>query len=424
MVRLSGADALDVARAVCDHPRLRGEVESHRAFLAVVRSPVDGAELDEALVLPMNGPDTYTGEDVVEFSCHGGDVTARLVVDACLAAGARAAGPGEFTRRAFLNGRLSLDQAEAVADLIHADDALSARAALGRLRGGLRRAIDDLEGPLLELLTSLEGGLEFHEDEDVGPAADEVSRVLAAGRDRIAALLADADAGRLVRDGVHVVFSGPPNAGKSSLFNALLGESRALVDAEPGTTRDIVSERLVIDGVTFVLHDTAGLRDDAGRVESAGVGKAREAAGTADIVLAVSPLDGEAAPEFVADGVTVIPVGSRCDLVEGVGDGLCTSSVTGEGLDALKQALIDAVDADRLKNVARTGRALGDRHRERLEEALDDLADLTDRQATGAPDEVVATLLAAALSRLGETTGRVYSERLLDHVFSAFCVGK
>ena len=427
VVRVSGPAALAVARNVCDHDGLRGEVVSHYALVGLIRHPEGGEAVDQAVVLPMIAPGSYTGEDVVEISCHGGEQTARLVLDACLSAGAAMAGPGEFTRRAFLNGRLSLDQAEAVADLIHADDALSARAALAQLRGGLRRELAAVETPLLELHAQLEGSLEFGDEDDVGPDSASMMEVFASSLESVDTLLADARGGRLIRDGVQVVLMGPPNAGKSSLFNALLGEQRALVDHEAGTTRDVVSSRLSIEGVTFVLHDTAGLRDDGDRVESAGVALTRREAARADLVLQIQPLDG--APTVFEDCcAAVLRVGSRADLASDMTlyDGLdvATSARTGEGLDELRRLMTAAVDAGRMNEVARAGRALSQRHRERLEAARSDLVLLREQAGAHTAVEVLASLLSGVLAQLGEVTGRVYSERLLGEVFSRFCVGK
>lgn len=428
VVRVSGADALGVGRRVTSLPAAAWAADAgHRARLAEVRRPGGGEALDQVLVLPMHGPGTYTGEDAVEFFCHGGAVPASLVLEACLAAGARQAGPGEFTRRAFLNGRLSLDQAEAVADLIHAEDRLAARAALARLRGGLRAQVEAVERPLLDLLAELEGSLEFseHEPADVPPAR--TAAVLDAAVAAVERLLADADAGRRVRDGVRTVLAGPVNAGKSTLFNTLLGRERALVDADAGTTRDVVTARLELEGLTFRLHDTAGLRDAAGRVEAAGIARTREALAGADLVLWLRPLDDPAVPDPPETDAPVLTLATRCDLAPRAAapaGALRISSRTGEGLDELRAAMVRIAGAERMHEVARAGHALARRHRERLRDARDALAELRGMVAAGAPDEVTASLLTPPLRSLGEVTGRVFSERLLGEVFSKFCVGK
>ncbi len=440
IVRLSGPAALDVARRLVGERALpRGGVRSHLAFAATLRGGAaadEGREvLDHGLVLPMLAPRSYTGEDVVELHCHGGALCARRVVRACRDAGARPAGPGEFTRRAFLNGRLSLDQAEAVADLIHAEDELAGRAALRQLRGGLRRDVGAIERPLLDLLARLEGGLEF---EDADAEASAVPRaglliVLDAALAALARLLADADAARRVREGVHVVLLGAPNAGKSSLFNALLAQERAMVDAEPGTTRDVVTARLRHGGVVFVLHDTAGLRPEGGRIEALGMTRAREAAAAADVVLLLSDLtapDGEEVA--VAAGVTILKVATKADLAAAArrdaaraSGRVVTSAHDGAGLDELRATLLAAADGERLREVADLGHVFNERQRYRLAAARDELATLRDEVAQrDAPAEVAASLLAGILAELGEVTGRVFSEHLLGEVFARFCVGK
>jgi tRNA modification GTPase len=434
IVRLSGPAALDVAARLAGTSAFAQGVRSHRARAARLVDPVSGETLDEALLLPMRGPRSYTGEDVVEFQCHGGLLTARRVLRACLAAGAAAASPGEFTRRAFLNGRLSLDQAEAVADLIAAEDELAAGAALARLRGGLRDEIASVERPLLGLLADWEGALEFGEEETVGPSRDAANAVLTAAHERINALLSRAEAGRRARHGVHVALVGPPNAGKSSLFNALLGEERALVDPEPGTTRDVIEGRLTCGGVVFVLHDTAGLRADPGRVESLGINRTRATAERADLLIEVHPLDVEQEPLAAIDSpASRIRVGTRADrLVDDAAacgalavDVLPTSAHAGWGLDALREALLAAVDAAAIRETAALGVALGARHRERLATTRDGLCELDALLRAGeAREEVLATLLGAHLSALGEISGRVYTETLLGEIFSRLCVGK
>ncbi len=411
VVRVSGPRALAVAAAVFRPRRPGAPWRTHRARLGLVVWPEAGRReglspgdaLDQALALPL------------------------------LAAGARPAGPGEFTRRAFLNGRLSLDQAEAVADLIHAEDELAARGSLAQLRGGLRREIDALEAPLLDLLARLEGALEFAEADDQAAFDREeaIARVRAglAGVDR---LLARAPAARRVREGVHVVLSGEPNSGKSALFNALLGEPRALVDPEPGTTRDVLTATLRHDGLSFVLHDTAGLREAAGRVEALGIARAREALAAADLELRVWDLTRPAPPPPAAGGGSWLLTASKADLVPaerkeeaGRQGALVTSAVTGEGLPGLLAALAGAADADGLREAARVGTLVNERHQYSLMRFRECLADLLDALEQGAAgEEVAAGLLAAGLGELGEITGRIFTERLLGDVFARFCVGK
>ena len=432
VVRLSGPRALEFATTLLSDEGKRAELRSHQAFLGVPRCPRSRDELDEALVLPMVAPGSYTGEDTVEFYCHGGLLPARLVTEACLELGARPAGPGEFTRRAFLNGRLSLEQAEAVADLIGAENRLAAKGALRQLRGGFKRRMTSLEKPLLELLAKLEGGLEFGEEAELAVPGERIAAALDDALDRVDRLLAHAKAGRQLREGVQVTFVGEPNAGKSSLFNALLGEPRALVDNEPGTTRDIVEAQIRHRGCTFSLHDTAGLRDDGGRVEAMGVARARDAAAAADLVVQVVDLASgarDADPPLEREA-SVLVVGAKADLVteaelQRVADSVfVTSARDGRGVEALKDALHAAAAAERLDAAASLGVVLNRRHVHRLTAFRGNLQELRANAGTGTAQEVVCSMLHAALCDLGEITGRVFTEKLLGEIFGRFCVGK
>ncbi len=442
VVRLSGPAALPIARRIVSGNALGEPVASHRARLAVLRWPLEGLpvaefsgavtpgqELDEALVLPLLSPHGYTGEDTVEFSCHGGWLPARLVAAACQAAGARAAGPGEFTRRAFLNGKLSLDEAEAVADLIQAEHAAGARAALAQLRGGLEREIAGLADPLRALLVAIEGAMEFADEEDAGPPPAEVAAVVAASLARGEDLAATAGAGRRLREGVQVVLAGPPNVGKSSLFNALLGEDRVLVDAEAGTTRDVVSARVVRGGLLYVLHDTAGLREDGGRVEQLGMRRTEQAVAAADVVLHLTAAGDDATASVAAPAgsaaVTVITKGDLRPDASSPAGAVPTSSLTGAGLGELWRRIEQEAQAANLHSLAARGILLNARHQARLRACHGHLAQLAASLRAGpvTPD-IVATALRLALLDLDEISGRVFTEQLLADIFARFCVGK
>jgi len=430
VVRLSGPEAVAMAGMVFESRRFGPKIESHRAVYGILFSSNKEKEtsypVDQVLALPLLGPNSYTGEDTVEFFCHGGRMVARMVVAACRKVGARPAGPGEFTRRAFLNGRLSLDQAEAVADLIHAESEASARGAIRQLLGGLDDQLSAIENPLLDLLSRIEGSLEFVEEEEVGVPAEEVIDTLKNSRAKVAELLAMAPAGRLLRDGIHVVLAGPPNVGKSSLFNALLEEDRAIVDDEAGTTRDVISARLVRDGTMFVFHDTAGLRDDPGRVEKMGIDRTWKKVNEADLVLLLSDPEGPEPNTREGHEIPVIKVTTKADLVKGNKDNmLCVSSTTGQGLPELWAALDLAVRGFRLQEAVTMGVVLNERHLHRLATTRSDLEILIHELETGAPgDEVTGTMLSSILSGLGEVSGRVFTEQLLESVFQRFCVGK
>ncbi|PID79045.1 tRNA uridine-5-carboxymethylaminomethyl(34) synthesis GTPase MnmE [bacterium DOLJORAL78_65_58] len=439
-VRLSGPGARDIAARVfhCSEGSLS---TSHMAVYGILKdvNTKQGAfddvneAIDQVIALPMWAPRSYTGEDTVEFFCHGGTVVSRMVAAACRRAGARPATAGEFTRRAFLNGKLSLDQAEAVADLIHAESETAARAAVRQLLGGLDKQLTQVETPLLSLLARVEGGLEFLDDEVPEVPAEEVAAVLRAALEGIDALLAMAPAGRLLRDGIHVVLRGKPNVGKSSLFNRLVEEDRAIVDDEAGTTRDVVSQRVTRAGRVYVLHDTAGLREARGRVEARGIERTAEAARQADIILDLDsgpgPVGGKEVQESPGEAI-VLKVRTKADLGDPAvpfGDAIPTSSVTGEGVQELWRRIADSVDRFALDRAVRLGVVMNERHRHKLESSRRELARLLAEYADEAcapGNDVAGTLLASILAQLGEISGRVYSEHLLESVFSRFCVGK
>ena len=404
VVRVSGPAAFSIAT------RLSGrDVSAALAgrFLRATLCDRDDVPLDDALLLVFAAPKSYTGEDVVEFQTHGGAVTPARVLEACIAAGARLARRGEFTLRAFLNGRMDLSCAEAVIDLVDARTERAASDALARLGGALTAPFEKIYSASLDLSAKVEHALDLSEDELPSEFFAECLEERDALVGFIDSVLATAHEGRLLREGALVVISGPPNAGKSSLMNALLGENRVIVSPAAGTTRDSVEESISIDGFPVRLVDTAGLRTTADAVEEEGVARAEKLAASADIVLS---LDGAEFPNGIA-------VHSKCDL--GHGPGLNVSSKTGEGLDALKLAI-----AAKLREMAaRPDEAEADvsaRQREVLERARTSLV-----SCDPSHDLVLAAnAFRTAAQTIGELLGRVYSEDMLDNLFSRFCVGK
>ncbi len=405
VVRVSGPDAWAVAEKVTG--RAIGDGQVGRFFFSRFRR--GEAVVDSGLTLVFKGPQSYTGEDVVEFQGHGGSVPPRRVLEACIAAGARLARRGEFTARSFLNGRLDLSAAEAVIDLIDARTDRAADDAQSRLDGALSERYSALYGSALEMSARMEHMLDVDEDEIPAGTMEAVAEGIAALRRRIDRLIATGREGRLLRDGALVVLAGAPNAGKSSLMNALLGERRAIVSNEAGTTRDSIEEGLDIDGWPVRLVDTAGLRQAAGAVEAEGVARAEALISRADVVVALD-----------CDIPGALRIHAKCDLDDERAEGstLKVSSKTGEGLDALKCAI-----AARLSELAANGSEepadVTARQLELLERARASLA------GADAVDPVLAAnALRGAAEAVGEIIGKTYSDDLLDSIFSRFCVGK
>jgi tRNA modification GTPase len=422
IVRLSGAQARAIGTAIAG----RALVPRHAHH---VRFRHGDETLDDGLALLFAAPASYTGEDVVELQAHGSRAVLAQLLDACLALGARPARPGEFTERAFLEGRLDLAQAEAVADLIAAGDVRAARAARRALDGEFSQRVDAIAAALLHVRVHCEAAIDFVDEPlDTLGGAELHARIDAIASD-LDALLAAAERGRRLRDGLHAVIVGPPNAGKSSLLNALAGVERAIVTDVAGTTRDVLHETVRVEGIELTLADTAGLRDSADAIEREGMRRAHgelERGDLAIVVLDARELAGgrEAMREAVASVPHVLWVANKCDLVDAPPpDGfLAVSAHTGEGLDVLRgrlHAIALGPDADTAQG-AFTART---RHVHALEQARDELA-LARVQLAHEHLELAAEQLRRAHDALGEITGRVHADNLLGHVFAGFCIGK
>ena len=431
LIRLSGRGAFDIGARVLhpfhpDRPRV--------AVRVAVRHPTTGEDLDLGLAICYPGPASYTGEDQIEIATHGGLLVPGEVVAACVAAGARPAEPGEFTRRALQNGKVDLVQAEATADLIDAGAPAQRRRALQQLERGLSRRLEALRDEILQLEALIAYDIDFPE-EDEGPVPPEqVERAWHVVHDRLTRLLATAPEGERLHAGALVVIAGPPNAGKSSLFNALLGHERAIVTEIPGTTRDAIEAPAVLDGFPFRLVDTAGLRDSPDRVERLGIEVSRRYLAGADLVLfceeAGAASDTAARAAFLAEVQSpVLFVATKADLRPPTArppDRLTASvsTVTGEGLDAVKRSLAEAA----FGNLVRLGDVepivTRERHRMALVEALRELEAFHDARARGVDAAATATHLAAAVGALDDLIGVVTPDDVLDRVFGSFCVGK
>ena len=400
-----------------------------QARVAELRSfaGADGEPVDEGIALYFPSPGSYTGEPVIELQGHGGPTVMALLVEAAVAHGARLAEPGEFSKRAFLNDKLDLAQAEAIADLIDSGTAQAARAALRSLSGDFSRAVNELVSQLTNLRVHVEAAIDFPEEE-IDFLSDQ--KLLQRIDDCAAAfekLLATATVGRVLRDGYQVVLVGKPNAGKSSLMNRLSGEETAIVTEIAGTTRDILRERIDIDGLAVELVDTAGLRDNPDIIEQEGIRRARAAMANADAVLWIQDAtddDTDEIGERVADGVPIVVVRNKIDLVDDHSEddeAICLSATTGAGLDALRDEIRRLAGYKNLGEGALTARR---RHVDALRRAANHFE--TGRKALSEKHagELLAEELRLAQQALGEITGTVSSDDLLGLIFADFCIGK
>ncbi len=428
IIRVSGPAAISVTNS-CFVPTARAP--AHRVATLGHLHAADGSVLDHGLLLLFKGPRSLTGEDVVELHLHGGRAHLEACLDVVLAAGARMARPGEFLERAFHNDKLDLTRAEAIADLVTASTDRAAKAARAHLQGGLADRTLAMIDETLRVLAAIEVNIDFI-DEDV-PLHD--PDALATQLDRIAAdaraLAGTFASARLLREGARVVLAGPPNAGKSSLFNALCGFARAIVTPLPGTTRDTLVEALDLGGVPVLLTDTAGLRETDDVVERAGIDRTEQALDEADLVLVVAPPRADASawdrPEALAVRPSrVVHVFSKADLLPAdaplPSPGVRVSAETGEGLGALRDAIVQALGLgagfDETLSVSRV------RHRDALLRATMALERAAAGLRAGETPELPAVDLQEALGAFGELTGRVTPEDMLDRLFATFCIGK
>jgi tRNA modification GTPase len=418
IIRVSGPKVPAIAKAVIGKlPQAR--VAVHADFL-----DARGERLDEGLALYFQAPHSYTGEAVLELQGHGGPLVTHAVLEAVLDAGARLAEPGEFTRRAFLNGKLDLAQAEAVADLIDAASREAARSALRSLAGEFSAAIQALVAQLTELRALTEAMLDFPEEDVDSLHRDDAQARLARLRAALEDVLEKSRQGSLLRSGIHVVLAGRPNVGKSSLLNRLAGEERAIVTAQPGTTRDALRESIQIEGVPIVVVDTAGLRASRDEVERLGMARTHEEMARADLVLVVLEAGRLEAPEApLPEGAARITVINKIDLVPGLAAGRTSGEVrvsakTGAGLDALREAILAAAGWGARGETVFLAR---ERHLRALAEARRHLESAARQEAQW---EFFAEELRLAQDALGTITGRVGADDLLGEIFARFCLGK
>ena len=426
VIRVSGVAAAAIARALLG----REPVPRHAHYCAI--ADASGAPIDRGLLLYFKAPRSYTGEDVVELQTHGSPVVLRLLLARLVELGARHARPGEFSERAFLNGKLDLAQAEAVADLIASSSETAARAALRSLEGEFSRRVRALAAAIVRLRVWIEAAIDFPEEEIDFLSAPELRADLAAARTDLAALLDGARRGVRLADGLHVVIVGPPNAGKSSLLNALAASERAIVTEIPGTTRDVLRETIEIDGIALTLVDTAGLRESPDVVEREGIRRARAELERADVALLVTDTDvagtDVASLAGVPPGARRIVVHNKIDLRDGTahrerraGDvHLWLSAKTGAGVELL-HAELRSLASGESGDGAWTARA---RHVAALENARTHLAAAESALIERNAGELAAEELREVAHALGGITGEFTSENLLGAIFGSFCIGK
>jgi tRNA modification GTPase len=426
LIRISGEGAIAVADLVYRGKGTPSEFPSHTQRLGEI---VEGDRMIDQVMLSVHrAPASYTGEDLVEISCHGGILVAARVLEACLYAGARAARPGEFSERAFLNGKMDLTQAEAVMDLIRAQSDLALRSASEQLEGRLGAEIRKIRAQLIELLAHVEAAIDFPE-EDIAPDQGRKLRArLDSVRQKMGDLLATAEQGRILREGIRAVIYGPVNAGKSSLLNRLLGYERAIVSERPGTTRDTIEEVINLRGIPIRLLDTAGLRDSPDELEREGMARTERSLATADLRLHILDRNTAKPAQFQenATGQIEIVLLNKSDLPEHSDwrnhAALRISCLEEDGLRGLEDAILGEISQHHLR--AENALAINARHRDCLRRALEscELARATMKE--GLAPEYMAVDLRAALRAVGEITGEENVEEILDSIFAQFCIGK
>lgn len=441
IIRLSGPAAIDIAEKIFKANKgtsLAGR-RSHSLLLGTVYDPADGTDVDEVLISVMRAPGTYTREDVVEINCHGGVVAVQKILNLVCATGARPAAPGEFTMRAFLNGRLDLAQAEAVIDIINSQTEAQLKVAVDQLEGGLSQKIGRISEGLIAVLAQLEAAVDFSDEDIEVLPIDDLSRMLQAAHAELKALGETSGRGRILREGIDTAIVGLPNVGKSSLLNALLRQERAIVTAVPGTTRDVIEEAISVKGVPLRIKDTAGIRHSDDEAEIMGVELSRKTIKTAMLVLCVIDGSRPISREDIAlvgeiKSEPAVLVINKADLPEDNSVAelelpanfkarVRVSALTGDGIEELEDSIerlffagdIDMSDKTLITNA---------RHSQLIERATGATREALELLEASMPEEIVSTVLNDVLSDLGEITGETVSEDILGRIFSQFCIGK
>jgi len=444
IIRISGDQAVSIAARILQTRGGKGVEDSvsHSLSYGMVRDPSTGERLDEVMFAVMRAPKTYTRADTVEVYCHGGAVLLHRVLDLLIRQGAQLAEPGEFTKWAFLNGRIDLTQAEAVMDLIHAKSEAGQRAAMAQMEGGLHRRVERLRSEAIHLLAEIEAGIDFTEEDIQFLSQEQIRNQLAEIMAGTEELLKTATSGQAVREGIATAIIGRPNVGKSSLLNALLMQNRAIVTPIPGTTRDVLEEYLNLDGIPLRIMDTAGLRETADLVEREGVSRSRLAIKRADFVIilldATQALGTEVSRLFeeTAEKKRLI-VFNKMDLIspkahnqgklEALKDvhakTVYISALTGQGIESLKEAILLEIRSGMVTCGDREA-MINLRHKSLLLQAKEALTNVVSSLNENVSTELLAVDIRTAVDRLGEITGETTTEDLLNKIFKEFCIGK
>ncbi len=439
IVRLSGPAAISILRELW-HPQNKATLEERRLYLGDIIDPETQAHIDRALAVVFPKPASLTGEDVAELQCHGGSYLVRRITALALRLGARIAEPGEFSRRAFLNGRMGLTEAEAVADLVEARSENALKQAISQLTGSLAARLGVMRRKVIAIRAHLEAEIDFSDEGIKLPSRGDIASSIQFLSDD-AAILHDSYArGRLAREGARVAIVGKPNVGKSSILNLLLGTDRAIVTEIPGTTRDVIEDSIQLDGYPLVLQDTAGIRESADEVERIGIERSRRSLEGADLVIAVfdasQPLTEEDAviARFTRNRIGVallnkndLPGCVGADDLHGIGVAipvLSFSALRADGLENLKSELSRALESLRGLSQGEELAISRERHRDALAHALEALAAAKQSALQSMPPEIIAVDVTLAADALGQITGEVQTEDVLDAVFREFCIGK
>ncbi|MGH8100016.1 MAG: tRNA uridine-5-carboxymethylaminomethyl(34) synthesis GTPase MnmE [Chthoniobacterales bacterium] len=427
LVRISGPNAIGIADKIFRGKESPSRFVSHLQHLGEIVDASAGP-IDQVVLAVHRSPASYTGEDVIEISCHGGTLVSAKVLEACLRAGARAAQPGEFTERAFLNGKMDLTQAEAVMDLIRAKTDLALRSATEQLEGRLGQKFSEIRNELIQLIGQIEASIDFPEEGIAPEEGETLPGRLDVIREKISILFATARQGRILREGVRVVIYGATNAGKSSLLNRLLGYERVIVSEIHGTTRDTIEEAINLRGVPIRLFDTAGLRKSSDGVELAGIARTEKSLQTADLLLHIADRSAPKPPHFderMGDPNEIVVL-NKSDLpAHSDWTDLAAPRIscrTGEGVSQLEEEILKRVSKENLRPESTV--AINVRHRDCLQRALDACDRARASLQSGVSPEYIAIDLKEALGAVGEVIGAVDVEQILDSVFGQFCIGK